>query len=146
MKITPASHSLARYTDFCHCTHLCRLLPRAAALVYAILILAKVRAAAKLKTTTVSKLPKKLQCIISFPDENDMQDSSNCSIQDMVVYYPCGYIHRKMEKVTCKDCQAFLTSTPEEYAATSKPHKRALAPMRPFEEGCLHHLSQSLQQ
>ncbi|KAH7978000.1 hypothetical protein HPB49_004134 [Dermacentor silvarum] len=87
----------------------------------------KGKAAAELKTTIESKLHKKLQCIISFPDENDTQDSSNCSVQDMVVYYLWGYVHRKMQKVTtCKDCLASLTSTPEEYAAAPKPQESGL--------------------
>ncbi|KAH6933313.1 hypothetical protein HPB50_014150 [Hyalomma asiaticum] len=78
----------------------------------------KAKAAAELKATVESKLHKKLECISSFPDENDTQDSSNGTVQDMVVYYLCGYVHRKMEKVTmCKDCLASLTSTPEEYAS-----------------------------
>ncbi|KAL1477602.1 hypothetical protein MTO96_035607, partial [Rhipicephalus appendiculatus] len=38
----------------------------------------KAKAAAELKATIESKLHKKLQCIISFPDENDTQSSSNC--------------------------------------------------------------------
>lgn len=105
----------------------------------------KAKAAAELKNTIESKLHKKLQCIISFPDENDTQDSSNCSVQDMVVYYLCGYVHRKMEKVTtCKDCLASLTSTPEEYAAAPKPHESALTQLRSFKEGCLRHPSRSL--
>ncbi|KAH7953079.1 hypothetical protein HPB49_004268 [Dermacentor silvarum] len=87
----------------------------------------------------------KLQCIISFPDENNTQDSSNCSVQDMVVYCLCGYVHRKMEKVTtCKDCLASLTSTPEEYAAAPKPQESALTQMRSFKQGCLRHPSRSL--
>lgn len=63
----------------------------------------------------------------------------------MVVYYLCGYVHRKMEKVTtCKDCLASLTSTPEEYAAAPKPQESALTQMRSFKQGCLRRPSRSL--
>lgn len=105
----------------------------------------KAKAAAELKTTIKSKLHKKLQCIVSFPDEDDAQDSSNCSVQDMVVYYLCRYIHRKMEKViTCENCLASLSSAPDENAATPSPHKSALTQIRAFKEGCQRHPSRSL--
>lgn len=105
----------------------------------------KAKAAAELKTTIKSKLHKKLQCIVSFPDEDDAQDSSNCSVQDMVVYYLCRYIHRKMEKViTCEDCLASLLSVPDENAVTHSPHKSALTQMKAFKEGCIRHPSRSL--
>lgn len=63
----------------------------------------------------------------------------------MVVNYICGYIHRKMEKATtCKECLAFLTRTPEEYAAAPKQYGSALTQVRSFKDGCLCYPSQSL--
>lgn len=102
----------------------------------------KAKTVAKLRSAVESKLSRKLQCIGLPYDKHDQHDYQKPDVHDMVVYYLCGYVHKKVEKATpCSECQASLSAAPEEIALAPRPPQSQLTEMRSFKEGCLRHPS-----
>lgn len=105
----------------------------------------KAKAVAELKLAVEAKLSKKLQCISLPCVKHYEHDYQKPDVDDMVVYYLCGYVHKKVEKtISCRECHVSLTAASEDLALAPRPAESQLTEMRSFKEGCLHHPSHRL--